>query len=1093
MTFNRFSDYVFDDPSRAFSYKPDIIFEGKLDDKGYASFNKEIWQGRDAPGALSARFVTRVFEESGNFSISRKTIPYYPFESFVGIRTPKGDAKRGMLLTDTRHKVSIVTVNAKGEPVDLDEVKVTLYKVRWKWWWDKSGSSLAHYSSGVYNRVIQEGTISTSGGGKGEWEFNVEYPEWGRYLLRACDVNGEHCTGKIVYIDWPGWAGRARAESGVGASALTLSSDKKAYNVGEKAVIRLPEVSRGRALISIENGSGILEQRWLELNKGTRNLEVDLTGEMTPNVYVSVTVLQPHAEKKNDRPIRLYGVLPLLVEDSKTRLKLQLKATDEWAPESKVSFEVSEKEGRPMTYTVAVVDEGLLGLTSYKTPNLHKKFYRKEALGVSTWDLFDFVAGAYGGELERLLAVGGDEEIIRDGEDVSGKKRFAPVVKFFGPFQLNADEKRNHEFELPQYIGAVRVMVVAGKDAAYGKVAKSVFVREQLTLLATLPRVIGPGEEMAVPVSVFVMDDNLKNVVLKIEPDKNFKVVGSDTVKLSFDKSGDKIAMLRLKVGEVLGKGRVRLIASGGGFNASSEIFIEIRSANSQTVNHYKKVLQPGESWDEMIVPHGLAGTNAISLEVSGIPPLSLERRLQYLIRYPHGCVEQTTSSVFPQLYLPVLTNLSDKQKMRLEKNVQAGVERLRGFQLVSGGFGYWPGSSGASNWSSSYAGHFLLEAERLGYYVLPNMKSEWIVFQRSMAQSWKAGGVREDLDQAYRLYTLALAGKPEMGAMNRLRESGELSPVVRWQLAAAYQLAGQGEAASDLIKDINTSTEKYKRPGRTYGSALRDKAIILNSLVGLGDNRRAYEVVEEISAELSGRDWYSTQSVAFSLLALAGYIDGNARDVKFVFQEKIGGGGISEVTSDTPIYVRSIKGFSLSGERVFVKNTSKRVLTASVIVKGVAKAGLEKAAASGLGIDVFYMDRNGKEVKPSEITHGQDFMPRVRVNNNTKLDMENIALSHIVPSGWEIHNSRLDFLSETGSSEEGGAVTDFDYQDIRDDRIYTYFSLKAGESKELVSVFNGSYLGRFYLPGIFVEAMYDASKYGRTKGQWTTVIKSEK
>ena len=153
---------------------------------------------------------------------------------------------------------------------------------------------------------------------------------------------------------------------------------------------------------------------------------------MTPNVYVSVTLIQPHEGKDNDRPIRLYGIIPLRVQDPATVLAPRVKAPDEWKPESTVSVEVSEANGRPMTYTLAIVDEGLLGLTGYKTPDLHDQFYKKEALGVSTWDLFDYVAGAYGGELERLLALGGDDSAA-SGENKEAKKRFPPVVRFVGP------------------------------------------------------------------------------------------------------------------------------------------------------------------------------------------------------------------------------------------------------------------------------------------------------------------------------------------------------------------------------------------------------------------------------------------------------------------------------------------------------------------------------------------------------------------------------------------------------------------------------------------------------------------------------------
>ncbi|MEE9614550.1 MAG: MG2 domain-containing protein [Thermodesulfobacteriota bacterium] len=1086
--FDRYGDYIFDDPVREFRSEPQLLFEGKLDSEGYAAFKKELWPARDAPGALSARFTTRVFEEGGAFSSGRKTFAYYPYENYVGVKMAKGDRTRGMLLTDVRHKVSIATVNALGEPVDLKQVRIELYKIKWKWWWDKSGESLAQYAYASHSSVIQESTISTTKG-QGSWEFEIKYPAWGRYLVRACDLGGEHCSGKVVYIDWPGWAGRAQEGSGAGASILSFFSDKKVYEAGETAVIQLPEATQGRALLSIENGSRVLEQRWVEFEKGKTRLELPLTREMSPNIYVSVTLIQPHRDKKNDRPIRLYGVIPIVVQDPATILKPLLKAADEWSPESTVSVEVSEKEGRRMTYTVALVDEGLLGLTAFKTPDLHRRFYRKEALGVTTWDLFDFVAGAYGGELERLLALGGDGEAKIDEGD-KDKRRFPPVVRFLGPFQLEAGKANTHEFDLPQYVGAVRVMVVSGEQGAYGYAAKSVFVRESLMLLATLPRVIGPEEELAVPVSLFVMDDNIKEVTLKVEPDDKFRIVGSDTVSVKFDKPGEKVGMVRMKVGEKLGKGRVGFTATGGGAKARSEIFIDIRSANTATVRHFRKTILPGESWEEKAVPHGLLGTNEVSLEVSSVPPLDLERRLKYLIRYPHGCVEQTTSSVFPQLYLPLLTDLGDEDKKEIEGNINAGIYRLRSFQVGNGGFVYWPGGfgsgAGPASWATSYVGHFLVEAEKRGYFVPPDMLSDWVGFQKSMAQSWVAGTGRSELEQAYRLYTLALAGQAELGAMNRMRESARLSSTARWQLAAAYRLAGLPEAARELVEGEGFSVVDYLTPGPTYGSKLRDKAIILNSLVAIGDYQRATGVVEEISAALSEERWHSTQTVAYSLLAISNYIGDGVHDTAFTFERKLGAGEAEKVSSGSPIHVKRFDDFPSAGESIMVKNISDRPLTATITIRGVPKAGREEAVSSGLGIKVSYSDMKGRPVNVAEFGQGTDFMAQVRVSNHTDRNFDNIALTHIVPSGWEIHNTRMD------GGEEGGG-TEVDYQDIRDDRIYTYFGLKAGESKEIKAVFNAAYLGKYYLPGISVEAMYDALKHARTKGQWVTVIKSGK
>jgi uncharacterized protein YfaS (alpha-2-macroglobulin family) len=232
-----------------------------------------------------------------------------------------------------------------------------------------------------------------------------------------------------------------------------------------------------------------------------------------------------------------------------------------------------------MDYTLAVVDEGLLGLTGFRTPNLHAEFYKREALGVSTWDLFDEVAGAYGGKLDRLLALGGsDAGTATKAED--GKSRFPPVVRFLGPFSLAAGEKRLHTVQLPQYVGAVRVMVVAGDGSAYGSAEKSIFVRQALMILPTLPRVIGPAEQFSLPVSVFTSEASIKSVKLEVQPDAGFSAVGNAATQIEFARPEEKLGLLTLRSGPSLGKGKIRVVATSGKYRAVSDVWLEVRTRN---------------------------------------------------------------------------------------------------------------------------------------------------------------------------------------------------------------------------------------------------------------------------------------------------------------------------------------------------------------------------------------------------------------------------------------------------------------------------------------------------------------------------------
>ena len=267
---------------------------------------------------------------------------------------------------------------------------------------------------------------------------------------------------------------------------------------------------------------------------------------MTPNVYVNVTLIQPHAQTINDLPIRLYGIVPISVEDPSTHLTPIIKTPEVWKPEKKSAVTVSEKDGKEMTYTIAIVDEGLLDLTRFKTPDPWSAFYAHEALGVKTWDLFDLVMGAYGAELSRILAIGGDGDINNKGGNKAN--RFKPMVKFMGPFSLKKGQTVIHEFMMPQYVGSVRTMVIAGYKGAYGSADKTTPVRDPLMILGTLPRVVGPGEEVDLPVSVFAMEKKVKNVKVEIQTNNMFTALDGKSKSITFAEIGDEVVNFKLKV-----------------------------------------------------------------------------------------------------------------------------------------------------------------------------------------------------------------------------------------------------------------------------------------------------------------------------------------------------------------------------------------------------------------------------------------------------------------------------------------------------------------------------------------------------------------
>ncbi len=1078
-SFPRWPDFVFDDPAREVTSSEQQVAEGKLDADGRASFPIALEMEQAAPGLMDAMFMTRVFEESGDFSSDALTLPFYPFASFVGVKLPKGDQARGMLLTDQDHVLQIVTVDPEGRPLSRAKLQVTLYKVEWKWWWDKSGDSLAQYVSSPSHVPLLKGEVSTRDG-SGQWKFRINYPEWGRYLVRVVDPQSGHAAGQTLYIDWPGWAGRAREEKGSGATRLNFSADKERYRVGEKATLFLPDAPQGRALVSLESNARILKQMWVSTQAGENRFTVDLDESMSPNIYVHVTLLQPHSGKKSDTPIRLYGVIPVMVENPATRLEPQLKVAAELKPMEDFKVAVQEKSGRPMTYTLAVVDEGLLGLTRYSAPDLRKRFYSREALGVLTWDLFDDVAEAYGTDLSRLLALGGGEEGAGAGAEKK-QRRFPPVVLFAGPFSLEPGKTAEHKFRMPQYVGAVRVMAVAGSDGAFGVAEKSVPVRQDLMILPTLPRVVRPGESFDLPVSVFVNQADIRSVQVQVEPGSMFRVNGPQIKTVEFSKPGDEIVSFPMATVQAIGQGSVYIKAVAGTRKAESRVAMPVLAANPRILETLRAEIGSGESREIAVKAFGLKGTNDVTLEFSMLPPFDLQKRLQFLIQYPHGCLEQTLSTAFPQLYLKYLMKLDAGQQKKVDNFVAVAIEKMRGFQAPNGGFTYWPGAYEVHQWTSSYAGYFLLEAARLGYHVPAGMLDSWKKNQKALANSWTAAPETGRLVQAFRLFTLALAGAADMGAMNRLRESSDLESAAAVLLAGAFQASGQKEAAEDLLGKCTWRVAKYRDDSRTFGSDFRDKAVMVRTLVQMNQAGRARKFLDEIVASLSADTWYSTQETAYGLMAVAAYYGGSpAKPFRF----KLGWEGEvpREVEAAVPFFQQVISPFNAMERKLRVDNPGQGRLYMTATIAGIPAAGAEKAHENNLRLEVAYQDLKGEPFAVERIAQGSDLQVKISVTNLGKVALHNLALTHFVPTGCQIANPRL-FSEEPASGY-------YDYQDVRDERIYTYFSLDGGVKKTFTVVLNASFSGRFYLPGISVDSMYDPAYHANSTGRWVEIVR---
>ena len=1093
--FKNYGQYLFNNPATDFTTVRADVFNGVLDAEGRAGVNIQLPVATGAPGMLNATFTTRVFEPGGDASIYSQTVPFSPFTSYVGINLnqPKGK----YIETDKDHVFDIVTVNDQGQPVNRSNLEYKIYRISWSWWWENGEESFGTYINNSSITPVASGNLQTTGG-KTSFKFRINYPDWGRYLVYVKDRESGHATGGTVYIDWPDWRGRSNKTDPSGIKMLAFSLDKDSYEIGETATAIIPAAAGGRALVSLENGSTVLQQQWLEVSdQGDTKLTFKITPEMAPNVYLHISLLQPHAQTVNNLPIRMYGIAPVFVTNRQTILQPQIKMPEVLRPETDFNVTVSEKSGKPMTYTLAIVDDGLLDLTNFKTPDPWNEFYAREALGIRTWDMYDDVLGASSGRYSSLFSTGGDASLKPADAKAN---RFKPVVKFIGPFYLAKGKQQTHTLKLPMYVGSVRAMVVAGQDGAYGNAEKTAFVRTPLMLLSTLPRVLSTQEEITVPVNVFAMENQVKNVTVSLEASgAGVQITGNRQQSLTFDQPGDQLAYFTLKTGSKTGKATIHLTASGNGQQTKETIEIEVRNPNPVVTLRNSQWIEAGQ---EAELSYTLAGSssanNQVQLEVSRIPSVDISRRFDFLYNYQHHCTEQLTSKALPLLFVSQFKAVDEQEAEKIKANVQEAIRQIYARQLPNGGFVYWPGNAVADEWITSYTGMFLTLAQEKGYAVHPNVLNKWKRFQRAAAQNWRMPQEasnwqiwQSELQQAFRLYTLALAGAPEYGAMNRVKEQPGLSIQAKWRLAAAYALTGKMKPAGELVYNAETTVIPYSSMNLIYGSSDRDEAMILETLILMKRDRDALQQAKKVSQNLAQENWFSTQSTAFALMAMGRLAEQLSSTLDFTWSWN--GKQQPAVKSAKAVFEKEIATSPKSGT-VSVKNKGKGVLSVDLITRTQLLNDTLPAIADNIRLDVKYTDMAGSPISVEDIRQGTDFMSAVTLSNiSGTSDYSNLALTHIIPSGWEIYNERM-IVPEASSSNSNEANTPessadkYTYKDIRDDRVLTYFDLRRGESKTFTVRLQATYAGNFILPAIQCEAMYDAAVQARTKAGRTTV-----
>ncbi|MGM9739329.1 MAG: alpha-2-macroglobulin family protein [Candidatus Cryptobacteroides sp.] len=1064
--FKGFEDYVFSDQGKDFSSTSANIWTTKLDEDGKSSATIQLPASSDAPGMLKATIVTSVNEEGGDQSIDVMTRRYSPFSGYVGVKLPSDYIETGKDNT-----ISVAVLDADGRRKSGDIVEWRIFKLDWSWWWESRKEPLDSYINGRNAKAVSSGK-ATSKGGDINIDVNIEDSQWGRYLIYVRDLSSGHYTGQIFFADWPAYRERSDRKDPSAPTMLSFSMDKKSYKAGESATVFIPAAEDGMALVSVENGRGVLKSSWVRTSAGGDTpWTLKVTEDMAPNFYVHITLVEPYAKAGAGNPVRMYGVMPAMVEAPESHIEPVITMPDKLHPEEPFTLKISEKKGRPMTYTLAIVDEGLLDITGFRTPDPWAAMNRREALGVRTWDMYDEVLRGGAGIMSSMFSIGGDEDIVKG---VRKGNRFNPVVKFLGPFALKSGTG-SHKIKLPMYVGSVRVMVVAGQGGAYGNADKTVPVTAPVMVVPTLPRIASCGETITLPVNVFVMEEGISSVKVAVKCEGALSPAGETSAGLTFNGTGDKMTRFTLKAADAAGPAKVTVTAEGGGHRITETVNMEVRNPAPHVIDGRDAVLAAGESIEFKFAPFNENAEDKVWVEAGGTPSVDWNRMFRYMRHYPHSCSEQICSKGLTLLY--ALQDLTEENARSAREMIPQAIEALYSRQRSDGGIVYWPGAGQSSEWVSSMALEFLSAAKAEGFKVAGDVVNALVKYQKGCVNAYKrsTGYALDDLGQAYRLFSLAVSGNADEASMNRLKLGGNLSWPATMMLASAYSACGKAAVGKEIIEEFGDSSREWTPSDMTFGSSLRDNAIMLEALVRTGDISGA---VSNAAGILRNYDagWWNTQEsffIAKAFRELSAKVTKDKINAEVTnSKSKSGRKGVTVWNIDSNAGITKVTNHSEGP--IFVRFTA--------VSQPAPDEAIKAASNGGLKFNVRYTGQDGEPVDALELTQGDEFTAVITVTNTSATgDFRNLALTYLIPSGWEIINGRL-----TGTEDNSDGK--YDRLGIRDDRALLYFDLPMGTYKKFRIRLRAAYEGNYILPSASCECMYDRSVNACTESQRCTV-----
>jgi uncharacterized protein YfaS (alpha-2-macroglobulin family) len=1073
----KFSQYNFDLANQQ-SFFDKVLRQGKTDDQGNANEAFSVPTTYKNVGNLKTKFFTTVFDETGR-PVSRNTAAtIYTQPVFFGINS----GEYNYVALNQPARFSLVALNNK-EQVTTASAQVEIVKHEYKTVLTKSGD-LFRYQSQEELKILASQTITIAGQAT---QYSYVPRTSGNYELRI------HIPGASAYVSEHfysyGTYGADNNSFEVNTEGeVEIALDKNDYVKGDRVKALFKAPFNGRMLVTVETDK-VLSHQYVDVVNKTATIDVLLADEHFPNAYITATLFKPHAE--STMPLTVAnGFKNINVKDETKRIAVSIDAAK--TARSKTTQKVTVKATPGSMVTLAAVDNGILAVSNFSTPDPYTYFYQQRALGVSAYNIYPLLFP----ELRaRYSSTGGDGDAnMNQRQNPMPNKRVKLVSYWSGVQMAGSNGTASFEFAVPQFSGQLRLMAVAVNNNKFGAAEAFTTIADPLVLSTALPRFLSPGDSVLMPVTISNTTNKAASVSTTAKVQGPLQLAGAATQSINVSANSEATVLYKVAATNTIAAGKITVEVNGLGEKFVDETDITVRPPSTlQRISGSGVIAGNTQQNVSINISDFIPSTAGYNLMVGNSPAVRLSRQLQYLVTYPYGCTEQTISAAFPQLYFTDISNALNSGtalQAAAVDNVLAAIQKIKMRQLYNGGLTLWDNESSESWWCTAYAAHFLWEAQKAGFttdrqlletmlsYLTNKLRNKELINYTYNRNQQKKIAPKE---VAYSLYVLALAGKSNVPVMNYYKANQkELALDSKYLLSVSYAIAGDRQRFKELLPTSFSGEESEPASGGSFYSPIRDEAVALNALLEVDpQNAQIPVMAKHIADRLQTARYFSTQESGFALLAMGKMASAAAKN-KSAASILVNGKTVGKTEGE----VLNLSARQLGNTIASIKTVGSGNMYYWWQSSGISASGAYLEEDKYLKIRRKFFDRYGRAIGGNTFKQNELVVVQITLEQAFNGSIENVVATDILPAGFEIENSRLKDLPDLIWIKDAATP---EHTDVRDDRIHFFTNMNGGKQ-----VFY--YMVRAVSPGVFrmgpasADAMYNG-EYHSYNGAGTIVV----